>query len=257
MLCVGVSFQRLTTVPPACALLCADLPEAVEAGILSILFIALVGILLFYDARVSVLRCACSLILSTFIVGVLFGLIHNPQKLRAALFGTMISTLERDMEEVLAKADLQDALAVLRSNGVFNLETLRTVCGEGVDVLMSLGFPFGVAHLFASKCSKLITELEYRAKVRKEYGNQRLYDAAREYLRDADSFAKMRDLIKAGSHPDGYKNKDGWTALIWASCNGHAEVVRFLLGNGANVDVQGYDGWSARCSQAALNGLHT
>jgi ankyrin repeat protein len=155
--------------------------------------------------------------------------------------------MEMDVEVVLGEHGLADAAAVLRSRGVNNLETMQAMAGEDVDLdrLLLLGFPFATAKVFISKRAKVIASLEYRVRVRKEQDNQRLFEAAHEYLTTADSFKKMRELIQTGSHPDGYKNKDGWTALIWASCNGHAEVVKFLLSNGANPDVQGYDGWSA------------
>jgi len=31
--------------------------------------------------------------------------------------------------------------------------------------------------------------------------------------------------------------KDGWTALHWAAMEGHTDVVRLLLQNGANVEA--------------------
>ena len=31
--------------------------------------------------------------------------------------------------------------------------------------------------------------------------------------------------------------QEGWTALIWASCNGHVECVKVLLANGAEVNM--------------------
>lgn len=226
----------------------SGLPEELCAGIIFILIVALVGILLVYDARVSWERCACALVLCSFVAVVLLGLIDSPHKLRAALFGTtMISDMERDVTLVLGQSGLADAAALLRSKGVFNLETMQVMAGEDVDLdkLLELGFPFATAQIFIRKRTKLISDLEYRARVRKAQGDQNLYDAAREYRTTADSFKKMRELIQKGSHPDGYKNKDGWSALIWASCNGHVEVVRFLLDNGANADIQGLDGWSA------------
>ena len=34
----------------------------------------------------------------------------------------------------------------------------------------------------------------------------------------------------------------GWTALHWASINGHLEIVQLLLCQGANMSVRDYDG---------------
>ncbi|WP_241158541.1 ankyrin repeat domain-containing protein [Cohnella candidum] len=45
------------------------------------------------------------------------------------------------------------------------------------------------------------------------------------------------DNINAG-------DKDGYTALHWASQNGHVNIVRFLLANGANPNVIDYEGFT-------------
>lgn len=231
----------------ACYISVYQLPDVLCAGIIFILVAGLVLVLLSHEARMSPLRCTCALLLVAFVGGLLHGLAHNPHQLRAYLFGTETSPTEADLETVLGEAGLANAAAVLRAGGVFNLETMLAVAGEDVDLerLLRLGFPFATAKVFIAKRAKIISSLEYRVRVRKETDNQRLFEAAREYVTTADSFKKMRELIQTGSHPDGYKNKDGWTALIWASCKGHAEVVKFLLDNGANPDVQGFDGWSA------------
>ena len=41
------------------------------------------------------------------------------------------------------------------------------------------------------------------------------------------------------------KDKDGWTALIWASYEGHLGVVQYLADNGANINDKDNDGWTA------------
>ena len=33
------------------------------------------------------------------------------------------------------------------------------------------------------------------------------------------------------------KDKDGWTALIWASCKGDLETVKLLIDNGADINL--------------------
>ncbi len=37
--------------------------------------------------------------------------------------------------------------------------------------------------------------------------------------------------------------EDGWSVLMIASKNGHAEVVQILLENGSQVNLQEKDGW--------------
>jgi len=51
------------------------------------------------------------------------------------------------------------------------------------------------------------------------------------------------------------KDNEGWTALIWASANGHTKTVSILLEKGANVNAKSYIDISA-LHQASLNG-HT
>ena len=34
------------------------------------------------------------------------------------------------------------------------------------------------------------------------------------------------------------KDKDGWTALMWASCKGDLEIVKFLVESGADVNAK-------------------
>jgi ankyrin repeat protein len=37
-------------------------------------------------------------------------------------------------------------------------------------------------------------------------------------------------------------DNDGWTPLHWAACNGHLEVAKLLVANGAAVGAQAYSG---------------
>ena len=42
-----------------------------------------------------------------------------------------------------------------------------------------------------------------------------------------------------------YKDGDGWTALMYASINGHIDVVKILIDMGANVNNKNEGGWTA------------
>ena len=46
-----------------------------------------------------------------------------------------------------------------------------------------------------------------------------------------------RELIKRDAKVDAARTTDGWTALMWASQNGHLEVVRDLCKKSANVNA--------------------
>ena len=54
----------------------------------------------------------------------------------------------------------------------------------------------------------------------------------------------VRELIGKGAQIDMQAN-DGYSALIVASQNGHLDVVRELIGKGAQIDMQENNGYSA------------
>ena len=54
----------------------------------------------------------------------------------------------------------------------------------------------------------------------------------------------IRELIGNGAQIDMQAN-DGYSAIIAASQNGHLDVVRELIGKGAQIDMQTNDGYSA------------
>jgi ankyrin repeat protein len=62
-------------------------------------------------------------------------------------------------------------------------------------------------------------------------------------------------LLEAGANPDLADNAEGFTALMYAAAEGQLEVVRALLGHGANATLRDKDGDTAR-DFAARNG-HT
>jgi hypothetical protein len=52
--------------------------------------------------------------------------------------------------------------------------------------------------------------------------------AAEEQLREAGRLGqteRVRELLDQGVHVDARVGTNGWTALMWASHNGHEEVV--------------------------------
>jgi len=55
----------------------------------------------------------------------------------------------------------------------------------------------------------------------------------------------VRKLVGAGVKADEHRSGPGWTALIYAAFGGHAEIVRFLLENDADVDAQAGNGMTA------------
>jgi len=59
---------------------------------------------------------------------------------------------------------------------------------------------------------------------------------------------RVQEILKEGKVDINKKDKDGNTALILASWNGHNEIVKSLLANGANINEKGEDGWTALIS---------
>ena len=63
-------------------------------------------------------------------------------------------------------------------------------------------------------------------------------------------------LLKHGIHPNTANTKNGKTALIQASKNGHYDTAELLLTNGADPNIQDSDGRTA-IELACLNGHYT
>jgi hypothetical protein len=55
----------------------------------------------------------------------------------------------------------------------------------------------------------------------------------------------VRRLLGKGASMDTQHKQDGSTALMMASQKGHGKVVEMLLGNGASLDLRKKDGWTA------------
>ena len=53
-----------------------------------------------------------------------------------------------------------------------------------------------------------------------------------------------RALIDAGADIN-IEDKDGWTALIWASQCGHTETAKALIDAGADINIEDRQGWTA------------
>ena len=51
--------------------------------------------------------------------------------------------------------------------------------------------------------------------------------------------------LDQGVHKDSQDDEYGSTALMWASDNGHEAVCELLITRGCNVDMQNKDGWTA------------
>ncbi|GAA3180092.1 ankyrin repeat domain-containing protein [Nonomuraea roseoviolacea] len=59
-----------------------------------------------------------------------------------------------------------------------------------------------------------------------------------------DRVEAARALLAAGADVNG-REEGGWTALLWAAANGHADTARLLVEAGAEVDVTNDDGDTA------------
>ncbi len=65
------------------------------------------------------------------------------------------------------------------------------------------------------------------------------------------NLAKVKECIANGADVNA-ENYNGWTALMKAS-NGHFEIVKILVENGAGVNAENYNGWTA-LMEASQNG---
>jgi ankyrin repeat protein len=64
--------------------------------------------------------------------------------------------------------------------------------------------------------------------------------------------ALLRKLLAEGANPNLQESTKGWTALIWAAKRGHLESVAALVNAGARSDIADFAGETAR-SWAAKN----
>lgn len=62
--------------------------------------------------------------------------------------------------------------------------------------------------------------------------------------RDGDS-ASVNETLASGAQINAKLSGGGWTALMVATVNGHAEIVRTLLDKGADPHVENDNGWTA------------
>ncbi len=56
--------------------------------------------------------------------------------------------------------------------------------------------------------------------------------------------AIVKLLLEEGANPD-IQNNIGWTVLIFAASKGHTAIVKLLLEHGADPNIQEEDGWTA------------
>ena len=66
----------------------------------------------------------------------------------------------------------------------------------------------------------------------------------------------MQLLLDNGAEVD-HQDRDGWTALMGASRRGHVGIVQTLLAEGAEINHQDNEGWTALylASQAGREGV--
>jgi len=62
-------------------------------------------------------------------------------------------------------------------------------------------------------------------------------------------------LMDSGANPD-LRDKDGWTALRWASKGNKPRVIQALLNRGASPDIQDSDGWTTLTAASLEGHLH-
>jgi len=89
----------------------------------------------------------------------------------------------------------------------------------------------GVALLFGSSLPGFVALRAGRREEAKERMNMELMSATR----DGD-ISRVRNLVRAGAQVEMRDNANG-TPVLWAAREGHTEIVKFLLENGANPNV--------------------
>ena len=95
---------------------------------------------------------------------------------------------------------------------------------------------------FRGYCQIVRLLLQYRASVNATNGRFN-YSALMEACRN-NRIKSAKILLDYGANVN-MQGNNGWFALMISSLNGHTETAKLLLDHGANVNVQKNDGWSA------------
>ena len=79
----------------------------------------------------------------------------------------------------------------------------------------------------------------WHKKLSKEELNAQLIEAA-----EAGNIENVKKLLKQGAEVDA-KDKDGWTAMMWAAADGYLDVVKYLAEHGADLSLKNGEGKTA------------
>ena len=122
-----------------------------------------------------------------------------------------------------------DDLSCLEALQVYDLESLRTLSHDRVDVMVAERLcPQMTGRLIKSQHRFLVSELEHANAMS---NSQALYFAALN-----GKVEEVQRLLAAGALPDGFTGEDGWSALMYASFAGQTDIVRALLSGNKRAD---------------------
>ena len=89
-----------------------------------------------------------------------------------------------------------------------------------------------------------------------EDGRTKLHLAARENrIEEAKKMMKEANNLNIVSELVNKVDNNGWTPLFWASTNGHLQMAKLLITNGAEVDKAGNNGGTPLILASALGRL--
>ncbi len=158
--------------------------------------------------------------------------------------------LEKQLFEIIKDEDMAEHIKLAKLDMLIKL-------GVDVNALYGAKSALKLANeLNEIKIAKMLKANKARDFIDEEKAEELGQELIKECGQKEINFEKVKELINKGADIEA-KDNNGYTSLIWASSNGHSDVVKVLLEKGADIEAKNVDGdtsliWASYrgCSEA-------